>query len=148
MRSTKGEEPPGVRAELKTPLTPPPRPTGTGPSACHRATGPLRGGAGTTAYANRSASGALGGASAEWPALRPPRGLAPIRRRWRLRFHCQLKDAVSRAGLLGAPREGAWRFGLLPAWIPTRGAGDGPASQPAEATQRAPPCRVLGGRDF
>lgn len=114
MRSTKGEEPPGVRAELKTPLTPPPRPTGTGPSACHRATGPLRGGAGTTAYANRSSSGALGGASADWPALRPPRGLAPIRRRWRLRFHCQLKDAVSRAALLGAPREVAWRFGLLP----------------------------------
>lgn len=113
MRSTKGEEPPGVRAELKTPLTPPPRPTGTGPSACHRATGPLRGGARTTACTNRSTSGALGGASAEWPAFRPPRGLAPIRHRWWLRFHCQLKDAVSRAGLLGAPREGAWRFSLL-----------------------------------
>lgn len=74
----------------------------------------LRGGAGTTACANRSASGVLGGASVEWPALRPPRGLVPISRRWRLRFHCQLEDAVSRADVLGAPREGAWRFGLLP----------------------------------
>lgn len=72
MRSTKGEEPPGVRAELKQPLTPPPRPTGTGPSACHRATGPLRGGAGMAAGANRSASGAVGGVSEEGPSPRPP----------------------------------------------------------------------------
>lgn len=93
-----------------------PLPTGTGPSACHRATGPLRGGAGMAACTNRSASRVLGGASAEWPSPPPPppRGLAPIRRRPRLRFHCQLKDAVSRAGLFGALGKGTRRFGSLP----------------------------------